>query len=415
MPPEVNKIIMLVDMESFYASVEVAKNPSLRGKPVVVCGDPKQRSGIVLAATREAKTLGVKTGMTAGECTRLSSQLVFVRPHMQDYIDTSLKITKILEKFTDRIRPYSIDEQFLDMTGCEKLFGNPKEMAKLIIKKVWESTGIRCRVGIGENPLQAKMACDRFAKKNKDGFFILSHKNYAIYTWPLPIKDLFGVGSRMENNFFNIGIRTIGHLAVLPRESLKRRWGINGEILWLNARGIDYSIIEETSRAKEIRKSVSHSITLPRDYRVKKEIEVVLLEITEEVCRRARSIKKAGRVVHVCCRGADFELATGFSRQVRTFEPTAITMDVYSYALKLFYTYWDRRPIRALGISLSDLTDFKGAQLSLINRKEKEIALTKAMDLARSRYGITSLFWLSSLAPGGLLFERATKIGGHEA
>ena len=146
-----NKIIMLVDMESFYASVEVAKNP-LRGKPVVVCGD-RNRGRIVLAATREAKTLGVKTGMTAGECTRLSSQLVFVRPHMQDYIDTSLKITKILEKFTDRIRPYSIDEQFLDMTGCEKLFGNPKEMAKLIIKKVWESTGIRCRVGIGENPL----------------------------------------------------------------------------------------------------------------------------------------------------------------------------------------------------------------------------------------------------------------------
>jgi DNA polymerase-4 len=158
---------MLADMESFYASVEVVKNPSLRGKPVAVCGDPERRHGVVLAATKEAKAFGIKTGMVAGECTRLCPNIVFVRPHMKDYIDVSLRITEIFEKFTDRVSPYSIDEQFLDMTGCEKLFGTPEEMARLMIKKVWEETGIKCRVGIGENPLQAKMACDRFAKKKK--------------------------------------------------------------------------------------------------------------------------------------------------------------------------------------------------------------------------------------------------------
>jgi DNA polymerase-4 len=312
-----SKVIMLADMESFYASVEVAKNPALRGKPVAVCGDPQKRRGIVLAATKEAKAYGIKTGMAAWECASLCPQIVLVRPHMQDYIDASLKITDVLARFTDRVSPYSIDEQFLDMTGCERLFGPPEKMARLMIKKVWEEIGIKCRVGIGENPLQAKMACDRFAKKNKAGFFRLSHQNYAQHTWPLPIRELFGVGARMERNFFNIGVRTIGHLAQLPKEDLKFRWGVNGEVLWLNAQGIDYSTIKPLESAKETRKGTSHSITLPRDYRSKKEIEVVLLEIVEEVCRRARSWGKVGRVVHVYCRGADFDFPTGFSRQVK--------------------------------------------------------------------------------------------------
>jgi len=405
---------MLADMESFYASVEVAKDPSLRGKPVAVCGDPEKRHGIVLAATKEAKAYGIKTGAVAGECSRLCPDIVLVKPHMQDYIDVSLKVTQIFEKFTDRVSPYSIDEQFLDMTGCENLFGTPEEMAGLMVKKVWEETDIKCRVGIGENPLQAKMACDRFAKKNENGFFRLCHGNYAQYTWPLKIRDLFGVGSRMERNFFNMGIRTIGHLASLPKEDLKRRWGVNGEVLWLNAHGIDYSVIEPSANAKDTRKSVGHSITLPKDYRLKKEIEVILLEITEEVCRRTRTFGKVGWVVNVYCRN-DFDSATGFSKQIRMPEPTAMTMDVYSYVLKLFYLHWDRRPVRALGIGLSGLIDFREIQLSLVNKKEKKIALSKAMDSIRNRYGITSIFRSSSLAPGGLLFDRSTKIGGHEA
>ncbi len=410
------KIIMLADMESFYASVEIVKNPSLREKPVAVCGDPEKRQGIVLAANKQAKAYGIKTGMLARDCVRLCPDITLVRPHMQNYIDMSLKITKIFETFTDRVFPYSIDEQFLDMTGCEGLFGSAEEMAKLVIKKVWGETGINCRIGIGENLLQAKMACDRFAKKNRQGFFRLSHRNYTELTWPLPVRDLFGVGARMERNFFNIGIRTIGDLALFPKEEIKRRWGVSGEVLWFNANGIDYATVETPTVGKNSCKSVGHSITLPRDYSYKKEIEVVLLEITEEVCRRARTLGKAGRVVNLYCQGADFNsTAGGFSRQVKMFEATAITLDVYSYVLKLFYTYWDRRPIRKLGLSLSGLVDSDKIQLSLVEEKEKKLALSKTMDSIRHRYGLTSLFRLSSLTQGGLLFERASKIGGHEA
>ncbi|NLA26258.1 MAG: DNA polymerase IV, partial [Firmicutes bacterium] len=276
------KTILLADAESFYASVEIARNPSLRGKPVAVCGDPALRHGIVLAATREAKAFGVKTGQPAWECRRLCPGVIFVRPHMKKYLEYSLEMTRIFEQFTDRVVPYSIDEQFLDLSGCRRLWGEPHEAALRIIRQVWDETGIRCRIGLGENPLQAKMACDRFAKKRADAFFELNSANYADHVWPLPVGELFGVGLRMESHLQRMAVRTIGQLARLPREIPTRRWGVNGLLLWLNARGIDYSTLQ--SGAPAPRKGVGHCATLPRDYASRQEIETVLLELTEEVC-----------------------------------------------------------------------------------------------------------------------------------
>ncbi len=409
----VNKIILLADMESFYASAEIASNPSLSGKPVVVCGDPGKRHGIVLAASKEAKIWGIKTGMLAGECKRLCPTAIFVRPHMKLYIDISIKITDILAQFTDRIFVYSIDEQFLDMTGCGKLFGTPYDMAASIINEILHTTGIRCRIGIGRNPLQAKMACDRFAKKGEEGIFELSHENYARYVWPLPIKHLFGVGSRMERNLYRMGIREIGHIARLPREKLKRHWGINGEVIWLNAHGLDYSIVQNSSAGDQ--KGVGNSITLPRDYRDIKEIETVLLELTEETCRRARSLCKMGRVVHLHCSGADFSFPSGFSRQKKLPDPTASTMDIYPVLRELFKVNWDQRAIRSMGVGISQLIDDNFTQLSFFEDKDKKMRMGYAMDAIRERFGAKGLFRLSSLTSGGQLFERSKKIGGHEA
>jgi DNA polymerase-4 len=413
----VKKIILLADMESFYASVEIANNPSLQGKPVVVCGDPERRHGIVLAASREAKASGIKTGMPAWECKSLCPQAIFTKPHMQKYIDVSLQITGIFEQFTDRIFTYSIDEQFLDMTGCDKLFGSPGEMAAQISKKVLSKTGVRCRIGIGENLLQAKMACDRFAKKNAAGIFELNYVNYTQHTWPLPIKDLFGVGSRMEKKFHQLGVLTIGQLARLPRENLRKRWGINGEVLWLNAHGIDYSTISPSLEAAsaEEHQGVGHSMTLPRDYADQQELAAVLLELTEEVCRRTRALDKLGQVVSLSCRGADFDYPTGFARQKKLAEPTAVTWDVYPVVLELFHLHWDRLPVRAIGLGLSGLIANSPYQLSFFDNKEKKLALSRTIDNLRQRFGPTCIFRASSLTPGAQFFARATKIGGHEA
>ncbi|HHX77522.1 MAG TPA: DNA polymerase IV, partial [Firmicutes bacterium] len=393
---ERKKIIFLADMESFYASVEIARNPALRGKPVVVCGDQERRHGIVLAASKEAKACGIKTGMVAWECKSLCPRVIFVRPHMAEYITVSLKITQILAQYTDRVFPYSIDEQFLDMTGCDALFGTPLEMALRINEHIKAETDIRCRIGIGDNPLQAKMACDRFAKKNREGIFRLTHKNYSRYVWPLPARDLFGVGPAMEKNFRRLGITSIGDLACLPVEVLKRRFGINGEILWLNARGIDYSSVIPHS-PEDGRKGIGHSITLPRDYWDKKEIEVVLLEMTEEVCRRARSLGRVGRVVHVYCRSADFDFPTGFSRQKKMAAPAATTAALYPYVIDIFNTYWDRRPVRTLGLSLSRLEADNKIQLALFEDVEKKKGLDRAVDAVKSRFGPASLYFLASL------------------
>jgi nucleotidyltransferase/DNA polymerase involved in DNA repair len=407
------KIIFLADMESFYASVETALNPSLRGKPVVVCGDPVLRHGIVLAASKEAKACGIKAGQPAWECRRLCPGAVFVRPHMHTYLEYSMRITQIFEQFTDRVVPYSIDEQFLDLTGCEGLFGAPREIARAMIRRVGEETGIRCRIGLGENPLQAKMACDCFAKRAEDAFFELNAANYAAHTWPLPIGKLFGVGHRMERNFHHMAVRTIGHLAGLPREALARRWGVSGEILWLNAHGIDHSTVEPGGAARQ--KGVGHAMTLPRDYATPRELAVVLLELTEEVCLRARALGKMGGTVHVYCRGADFDRPSGFSRQKKLPEPTSVTMDVYPHALSLFRRHWDGQPVRAVGVSLTGLTDRDRYQLSLFNRRAAKDALGEAMDGIRERFGATSIFRAASLTPGAQLFRRAGMIGGHEA
>jgi DNA polymerase IV len=407
------KIIFLADMESFYASVETVRNPALRGRPVAVCGDPALRHGIILAASREAKTHGVKTGQPAWEARRMCPRITFVHPHMQSYIDYSLRITGIFEQFTDRVLPYSIDEQFLDLSNSTLMLGPPLETAQLLIEKIWNEIGIRCRIGMGENPLQAKMACDCFAKKSPEYFFELNDGNYAACIWPLPIGSLFGVGHRMQRNFQQIGVRTIGHLSALPRELLRRHWGINGEVLWLNAHGIDYSSVEPDQFHEQ--KGVGHTATLPRDYRKQQEIELILLEMTDEVCQRTRHHRKLGSTVHLYCKGADFDHPTGFSRQKKLPAATASALDIYPTVLWLFRRYWDRKPLRAVGISLSGLTAYHQLQLPFSPSYEKKEALTRATDLVRERFGKTSLFRASSLRPGAQLFQRAGKIGGHDS
>ncbi len=407
------KVIFLADMESFYASVETSCNPSLRGKPVAVCGDPALRHGIILAASREAKAFGIKTGQPAWEARRMCPWVIFIHPHMQTYIDYSLHITRIFEQFTDRVLPYSIDEQFLDLTGLENIFGPPEAIAAAVNRQVWEETGIRCRIGMGENLLQAKMACDCFAKKSPDAFFELNSANYAPCTWNLPVGSLFGVGHRMERNFYRIGVRTIGHLAGLPREMLRRRWGINGEVLWLNAHGIDHSTVQPEAIHEQ--KGVGHTATLPRDYRKQEEIELVLLEMTEEVCFRTRRQGKIGSTVHLYCKGSDFDHPTGFARQKKLPEATASVMDIYPTVLRVFRKHWDRKPLRAVGISLTGLTVYRQLQIRFSERCEQEEILTGAVDRVRERFGKTSIFRASSLTPGAQFFQRSEKIGGHDS
>lgn len=406
-----DKAIFLVDMESFYASCEKAEHPDIRNKPVIVSGDPKKRSGIILAACPIAKKYGVKTAEPLWQALQKCPHAVIIRPRMQHYIDVSVQITGIFKRFTDLVEPFSIDEQFLDVSGSRKLFGEPHVIAESIQAAIMAATGIFARVGIGPNKVLAKMACDNFGKKNASGIFELNHHNLEDCLWPLPVGKMFGVGRRMAHNLLGMGIRTIGHLAHFPIEPLRRRWGINGEVLWLTARGIDDSPV--TPKTHDRQKAIGHHMTLPRDYSDAKAIQVILLELSEEVARRARAKSYMGRTLSLSICGADFDVPAGFHRQTRLAFSTNFSLDIYQSALELFNSYWDRQPVRSAGIALSDLHPANQYQIDLFGGLLKKERLGAAADQICRKYGTTALFRAASLLPAGQLFERAQKIGGH--
>ncbi|WP_085520936.1 DNA polymerase IV [Tuberibacillus sp. Marseille-P3662] len=404
-------VIFLVDMQSFYVSVEKADDPTLQNQPVIVSGDPERRSGIILAACPIAKEFGVETAEPLWKAQQKCPQAVVRRPRMQRYIDMSLQITKICEQFTDLVEPFSIDEQFLDVTGSQRLFGEPFEIATKIQTRIMAVTGVYARVGMGPNKVLAKMACDNFAKKNRDGIFQLDTSNMQEKLWPLPIGKLFGVGNRMEQHLIRMGIRQIGHLANFPLQQLQSRWGINGQVLWQTANGRDFAPV--TTQTHDGQKAIGHNMTLPRDYEILSDIRVVLLELSQEVARRARAKGYTGQTVSLGVRGADFDRPTGFHRQIKLTSPTDFDLDIYHAADHLLHRYWDQLPIRSLGVTLSQLQQGHNIQLSLFEATNKKHQLNQALDTIYHKYGNTAIVRAASLTAAGQTFERSAKIGGH--
>lgn len=404
-------VIFLVDIQSYYASVEKIDRPHLKDTPLVVAGDPNRRSGVVLAACPLAKKFHISSGERLNEALLKCPTIAIVKPRMQLYIDLSIQITAILERYTDLVEPFSIDEQFMDVTGSQRIFGTPLEIARQVQRDILHETGMRARVGIGKNKVLAKLACDCFAKKNETGIYELRTEHLERDLWKLPVEKMFGVGSRMKRNLASIGITTIGALATYPLNLLKRKWGINGHVLWMTANGIDYSLV--TTHSLDKQKMIGNGMTLPRDYQDEEEIKIVLLELCEEVARRARSHQLAGTTVSIGCSGA-YPEQIGFMRQFTLEEATNHAMEIFRPIWKLFLKFWNGYPVRRLSVSLSNLVDQHSYQLSIFSSNrflQKELDI--AMDTIRDKYGDSSIFRASSLKEAGQVQERAKKIGGH--
>ena len=406
------RVIMLADCQSFYASVEKSAHPEYMSRPLVVAGDPARRSGIILAACPLAKTYGITTAERLSDAIAKCPDVVVVKPRMAEYIRVSLHITSIFQSYTDLVEPYSIDEQFLDVTGSLRLFGSPEEIARQIQQQVWLETGVRVRIGISDTKVVSKMACDLFAKKNKTGIYILPKEDIAEKLWSMPIRDMFMVGSRMAHHFYKMGIHTIGDLARTPLPRLRDRWGVNGEVLWRIANGIDDSPVRPSTFIQQ-QKGIGHQMTLPRDYTTWSEIRVVLLELAELVARRAREKGLMGHVVSVGCRGTNFDKPTGFSRQMKIKEPTQITAEVYKAASELFQRYWDGQPVRRVGVSLTELIPDTEYQLTWFDNREQQRELDKVTDAIKRKFGDTAIIRASSLEHAGQIHDRSRKIGGH--
>lgn len=412
-------VIFLIDMQSFYASVEKACNPEYDNKPLIVAGDPQKRSGIVLAACPIAKSFGVQTTEWIRDSLRKCPDLIVVQPQMQLYIDVSLKITKLLERYSDLVEPFSIDEQFIDVTQSQILFGTPYHIAKSIQTDIKLETGVYARVGIGPNKVLAKMACDNFAKKNTDGIFLLNEGNMAEKLWLLPVPQMFGIGSRMARHMQRLGIHAIGELAGTPlprfKDLMRTRFGknadIHAEVLWMTANGIDYSPV--TPATHDTQKAIGHHMTMPRDYGKSEEIETVLLELSGEVCRRARAKGYMGDTVATGCRGANFDRPAGFYRQMKLPLVTNHGADICRAARGLFRRYWDGLPVRSVGVTLTGLVPEGEYQVDLFRDREAEMRLDHAIDAIKNRYGAAAIMRAASITPAGQARERAAKIGGH--
>ncbi|MCC3379772.1 DNA polymerase IV [Paenibacillus farraposensis] len=416
----IERTILLADCQSFYASVEKASHSEYKNKPLAVAGDPARRSGIILAACPIAKSFGVSTAERLGEALKKCPELVIVRPRMKYYIDVSLAITDIYKEYTDLVEVFSIDEQFLDISKSLKIFGGPLDIAKEIQEKVLLQTGVWVRIGISSNKILAKIATDIWAKKNKNGIFTLLKTDVGQLLWSQPVNKMFGVGSRMTAHFARLGMTTIGDIARTPLPELKRKFrahfgkqsDIQAEVMWRTANGLDDSPVAPYTFSTP-QKSVGHMMTLPKDYVEPHEIETILLELTEEVCRDSRRKGYMGSVVTVGCMCSPYEAPTGFSRQMKLSDPTNNTNKIYKAAKEIFYKFWNHMPVRRLGVSLSGLTNAETYQLSFFEDQERARSLEKATDSIKDRYGSTAIVRASSLMQAGQALERSLKIGGH--
>lgn len=278
--------IFHVDMNSFFASCEQAEAPQYLGKPLIVCGDPKARSGIVLAASYEAKAFGVKTTMFISDAKRLCPNAVFVPSRHRLYSEYSRKVMAILDDFTPLKEQASIDEAYLDMTGTERLFGESRHAAELIQQRIHDELGLGCSVGISTNKLLAKMA----DMKKPMGITELYEEDVHVKLWSLPVRELFGVGRKTAEKLGAIGINTIGDLAKTEEKLL---YGLFGEAMTKymleasNGRGTD-KLEPEGSVENQ---SIGNENTYSHDLSNLEEIDHELLFISDSVGFRLRKEK----------------------------------------------------------------------------------------------------------------------------
>ncbi len=380
------KVIFLVDMNAFFIACEMTRNPNLNGIPAAVAGDPKKRSGIILAANYEARAFGVKTAMVLYEALRLCPKLTLVPPDHHFYGQKSEEVMALLSNYTPALEQNSIDEAWLDMTGCEGIFGKPLDAAKRIMEEIKEKLGLWCSIGIAESKFLAKMAAEM---KKPLGITELWEKDIPLKLWPLPVKEMYGVGAKTAEKLNRMGIRTIGDLAKSDANLISKTFGKGGNDMHQHANGIDNSPV--LARMADDMKSVGRSTTLPEDISDIEKAKLVLMELADDIGMNVREHGQKGRTVHITLKYSDFRVVT---RQV-SIPATCATKEIYQAGCSLLAQNWDRtRPVRLIGISLSGFHEGSASdQLSLFDqmednvKNEKNELVDRAMDKIRSRHG----------------------------
>ena len=371
--------ILHIDMDAFYASIEQRDNPALKGQPVIVGGDAEKR-GVVSAASYEARAFGVHSAMPASQARRLCPQGVFLPVRMDRYREVSGQIFEVFQGYTPLIEPLSLDECFLDVTGCESLFGPAPEMAREIKRKILVRTGLTASAGIAPNKFLAKIASDW---RKPDGLVEIKPDEVGAFLENLPISKLWGVGKSTEEILKGMGILRAGQLAQYPPEGIGKKLGKFGLELLALARGEDNRPVVPHEEAK----SLSQEQTFTPDLKDRQVMEQVLLDQAEQVGWELRKQKLKGQTVHLKVRYPDFILIT---RSQTLSLPTDAGMEIYRTAVKLLEkTEVRSRKARLLGVGVSNLRhrDTPLQRGLFDSYREKEEKSLEAVDKIWNKFG----------------------------
>ena len=385
------RVIFHVDANSAFLSWSAAyrvkvlgEEVDLREIPAVIAGDKESRKGIILAKSTPAKKFGIQTGEPVFQALEKCPELVVVPPDYELYVEASRHFVEILRQFSPLVEQYSIDEAWVDMTGTQRIYGDPRLAAEKMRERIWQELGFTVNVGISTNKILAKMAGD-LEKPNK--VLTLYPDEMEKKLWPLPVRDLFLVGAATERKLNMLGIYTIGDLANTDVHILRKRLGKPGETIWHFANGRNADMVMPVPAEN---KGYSNATTTAQDVVSRDVAQRVLLSLCETVAMRMRKDGKSGSCVTIQLRTADFHHS---SHQLQLHGATNITAELFKAACRAFDEAWDgQTPLRQLGVQVTKLAREPYQQYDLFSgltpaRYERKLRLDEAVDSLRDKFG----------------------------
>ena len=383
------RVILHSDLNNFFASVEIALFPEYAGKPLIVCGDPKQRHGIVLAKNEEAKKYGIKTAETVYSAKKKCPHILCVPSHFSEYKRYSRMVKEIYGRYTEKIEECSIDECAMDVTESVQLFGDGEQIAQRIRAEIKKELGLTVSVGVSFNKVFAKLASEL---KKPDAVTVIAKEDFRRKIYPLPVSNLWLVGGATERTLHGLGIHTIGDLAAADEALLVRFLGKRGRQVRMYARGEDDEPVK-WQKKKEDLKSIGNSTTLAKDVTDREEIKRWLYALSESVAARLREAD-VGRAstIHIVVRNERMEDMTVQTKVT----PTALCGDIAHTAYTLFCQHYPLgAKVRMLGVTVSGF-DYNVRQLTIApavdgESYDKKERAENAVAKLREKYGFASL------------------------
>ena len=378
----VQRAIIHIDMDAFYASVEQRDNPELKGKPVIIGGSVESR-GVVSTASYEARKYGVHSAMPMAEAHRLCPDGVYLPVDMQKYRLVSHQIMDIFHRFTPEVEAISLDEAFLDVTASQKLFGTAEEIGREIKRQIKTELNLTASVGLSYNKFLAKLASDM---DKPDGFYQIGPEELESKVWPLPVRRMMGVGGKTAQLLEEMGVRTIGQLAKMNVGLLEHILGKQGIMMYEVANGVDNRMVEPVRESK----SVGRETTFPKDISERYVLETILFTLADDVCHTLRTTNLKGRTVAIKIRYPDFRSIT----RAQTLDGYTSSFEPVFEAVKqlMEHNYKDGTPVRLIGVTVSGLKkdDEIIEQQDLFfdgGAQKKQAALNSVMDKINEKYG----------------------------